>query len=212
MRAHLWSLTALLVLHGCQTETKPASTAAAPTLTSAQRLPGCLYPDFASLSAVPEGLVNPAVQISLNAQGTPTAASVVATSGSNYIDVEWVRALLRCKYAPATSNGRPIDSELIVSPGWNPRGPQKGLARCIYPPYPSESRKRGEQGTVVVGFVVDPATRRAQSQVVTSSGHPRLDDAAKQYVDACLENERVRNDYPAGEPQRVQQVWQLKNP
>jgi hypothetical protein len=64
----------------------------------------------------------------------------------------------------------------------------------------------------VVGFVVDPATRRAQSQVVASSGHPRLDDAAKQYVDACLENERVRNDYPPGEPQRVQQVWQLKNP
>lgn len=206
VRADLWTLSALLLLQGCQ-NTPPA---AAPTIISAERQPGCLYPDFASFN-VPDGLKSPAVQISLNAGGTPTAANVVATSGSNYIDIEWVRALLRCKYTPATSNGRPIDSELIVSPGWTPRTAQKGIGRCIHPPYPVESKKKEEQGTVVVGFVIDPATRRAQSQVVSSSGHPRLDHAAKQYVDACLENERVRNDYPPGEPQRLQQVWQLKN-
>ena len=204
MRAYLWSLTAFLLLQGCQA-TPPA---AAPTLTYAERQPGCLYPEF---GAVPEGLVTPAVQVSVNAQGAPTAASVVSSSGSRYIDDIWARALLRCKYSPAMSAGRPIDSELIVSPAWNPRAQQKGIGRCIYPPYPGEAKKKEEQGTVVVGFVIDPATRRAQSQVVSSSGHRRLDDAAKQFVDACLEHDAVRKDYPAGEPQTVQQVWQLKN-
>ena len=203
MRSRLWLLTVLPLLLACQTEPQPAHPAAAQPRTFATFQPGCLFPDFASVRPLPEGPVTVAFQVSVNAQGTATAVSMLTSSGSPMADQAWVDALLRCKYSPGTLDGRPSDSTAAASYRWNHRAQRKGLDRCMRPVYPSAARKNNEQGDVVVGFVINPLTRRAETQLVTSSGHPRLDETTKRSVDACLEHEEVRNDYPPGEPQRI---------
>jgi protein TonB len=51
------------------------------------------------------------------------------------------------------------------------------------PNYPSLSRRRGEAGTVVIELSTDTSGRVASARVITTSGYPRLDDAAR---DAAL--------------------------
>lgn len=46
------------------------------------------------------------------------------------------------------------------------------------PPYPSVSRRLGESGKVVLRVELDETGRVSTAQVITSSGHKRLDDAA----------------------------------
>jgi len=46
------------------------------------------------------------------------------------------------------------------------------------PEYPLESRRRGEEGTVLVRLQVDPAGKVTAACVVRSSGHARLDRSA----------------------------------
>lgn len=50
------------------------------------------------------------------------------------------------------------------------------------PDYPTASRRRGEEGRVILRVLVNPQGRADEVQVRTSSGFPRLDDAARQTV------------------------------
>ncbi|MTJ82456.1 MAG: energy transducer TonB [Telmatospirillum sp.] len=46
------------------------------------------------------------------------------------------------------------------------------------PSYPPAARRRGQEGTVVVRILVVPDGSPAEVEVVQSSGHPLLDEAA----------------------------------
>jgi periplasmic protein TonB len=46
------------------------------------------------------------------------------------------------------------------------------------PDYPPVSRRLGEEGTVVIDVLVDPAGRAVDAKILQSSGFPRLDQAA----------------------------------
>ena len=50
------------------------------------------------------------------------------------------------------------------------------------PPYPSMSRRLGEQGTVVVHVYIGVDGRATQAQIASSSGYERLDQVARQTV------------------------------
>lgn len=50
------------------------------------------------------------------------------------------------------------------------------------PPYPRFSRDGGEEGTVVLRVLVTPNGRGHSAEIFKSSGHARLDDAARQAV------------------------------
>lgn len=50
------------------------------------------------------------------------------------------------------------------------------------PSYPSLSRRMGEEGKVVLRVHVEPSGRPAQIEIKTSSGSPRLDNAAQEAV------------------------------
>lgn len=52
----------------------------------------------------------------------------------------------------------------------------------LKPPYPSLSRKRGEEGTVHLRVTVSPDGRPSEITVVKSSGYSRLDNAAASHV------------------------------
>lgn len=56
---------------------------------------------------------------------------------------------------------------------------------CSKPEYPSASRRLEETGTVVLNFLIDVDGRVMESKVATSSGHDRLDAAAKEALGRC---------------------------
>jgi protein TonB len=58
--------------------------------------------------------------------------------------------------------------------------------RAPAPVYPRESNRRHESGTVVLRVLVDPTGRPAQIQIERSSGHNRLDVAAREAVEKAL--------------------------
>jgi protein TonB len=57
--------------------------------------------------------------------------------------------------------------------------------RCRAPEYPAVSSRLGEQGSVVLQLLVGPDGRVKDSKLVTSSGYPRLDEAARKGLSLC---------------------------
>jgi periplasmic protein TonB len=70
-----------------------------------------------------------------------------------------------------------------------PEGPAKTMARlmrgCRLPQYPKRSEEKGEEGTVVLRFLVGTDGSVQSSQLVRSSGFERLDAAAKEAFMKC---------------------------
>jgi protein TonB len=56
---------------------------------------------------------------------------------------------------------------------------------CRQPDYPASSQRLGETGTVILQFLVGVDGRVKDSKLVTSSGHPQLDDAALDALSGC---------------------------
>ncbi len=72
--------------------------------------------------------------------------------------------------------------------------------------YPDAARQRGEQGPVVLRFIVDRSGKVLEVTLVSGSGSPRLDDAAQ----AMLRNASLP-PFPAQMPQeRVTATVQIR--
>lgn len=79
--------------------------------------------------------------------------------------------------------------------------PHVDLASSDTPDYPAESRRLGEEGSVLLQVLVDPSGRAVDAKVVQSSGFPRLDQAAV---------EGVKKDYrfiPGAIDGKPQPMW-----
>lgn len=67
-----------------------------------------------------------------------------------------------------------------------PTGPIEGVrleyASASSPPYPRDQVRAGHEGTVLLRVLVDVDGRPLQVEVEQSSGHRRLDDAARRHV------------------------------
>lgn len=57
--------------------------------------------------------------------------------------------------------------------------------RCQKPEYPAMAQRLGEEGTVVLKFLVGIDGAVVDSQVESSSGHPKLDEAARAALGGC---------------------------
>lgn len=72
-----------------------------------------------------------------------------------------------------------------------PASPKTFTANIEYiympqPEYPAAAKRMGEEGKVILRVLVDEKGRPEQIDIDTSSGSPRLDDAAKQAVRRAL--------------------------
>jgi protein TonB len=56
---------------------------------------------------------------------------------------------------------------------------------CPEPEYPALSLRLGEKGTVKLGFLIGVDGRVKESRIDASSGHPRLDEAARRALSRC---------------------------
>lgn len=83
--------------------------------------------------------------------------------------------------APPAEIDVPSENALAAAPMTGAAGPpaqQLKTTNRVEPVYPATSRRQGEEGTVRLRVLVDESGRPRDVNVLTSSGFPRLDQAA----------------------------------
>lgn len=81
---------------------------------------------------------------------------------------------------------------------------------CARPEYPPAALRAEETGTTTVRFLIDTDGRAIQSQVVRSSGHKRLDEAARQALSLCQFKPGTLDGKPERSSVDMQYVWKLE--
>lgn len=90
------------------------------------------------------------------------------------------------------------------------RGPPAfRIERCDHIDYPSESVILGEQGTSTVGVRLGADGTLQEARIVTSSGHPRLDEAALRMFRSCRFRPAVEGQADTTSEIRIEYVWKL---
>jgi protein TonB len=80
---------------------------------------------------------------------------------------------------------------------------------CRTPEYPAASKLMAETGTVVLRFLVDIDGKVLESQVENSSGHPRLDEAARAALSLCQFKAGTADGKPERSWTRLRYVWKM---
>jgi D-alanyl-D-alanine endopeptidase (penicillin-binding protein 7) len=84
------------------------------------------------------------------------------------------------------------------------------FASCPKPHYPAAELAARHEGTVGLGFLVDASGDVAASKVVTSSGYPGLDEAARTAIALCRFRPATRGGKPVSEWAQVRYIWTMK--
>ena len=87
-----------------------------------------------------------------------------------------------------------------------------GSKSCAKPEYPALSRRLEEQGSVVLRFLVGPEGVPIRSEIVSSSGFERLDQAAQAALSLCHFKPGTIDGQPAPEPgwAQLRYTWNLQ--
>jgi protein TonB len=81
---------------------------------------------------------------------------------------------------------------------------------CAKPEYPPSSARAEETGTVALRFWIDEEGHAVKSEVVRSSGHKRLDEAARQALSLCRFKPGTLDGKPVLMTGDIQYVWKLE--
>jgi protein TonB len=81
---------------------------------------------------------------------------------------------------------------------------------CAKPEYPPASARAEETGTVTVRFLIDESGKAVKSEVLRSSGHRRLDEAARQALGLCQFKPGTLDGKPIQSQADIQYVWKLE--
>jgi protein TonB len=85
------------------------------------------------------------------------------------------------------------------------------VSKRVDPVYPPASRRAGEQGKGMFRVLVDEKGRPIDVQVLSSSGFPRLDQAAMDAIRKWAFKPAMQNSQPVQSWTRVQVAFQLQN-
>ena len=80
---------------------------------------------------------------------------------------------------------------------------------CGKPKWPEGAIARSESGTVTLQFLVSADGKSKQSQVVKSSGHHDLDEAARTGIEKCTFKPATNAGKPVESTMRMMYVWEL---
>jgi protein TonB len=80
---------------------------------------------------------------------------------------------------------------------------------CHKPEYPAVSKRMEETGATTLAFLIDLDGRVIESKVEQSSGHPRLDEAARDAMSACKFKPGTIDNKPERVWARLRWVWKL---
>lgn len=100
---------------------------------------------------------------------------------------------------PVAARPQPVRQSAVVD----------AAGACRLPQYPPLSRRNGEAGTVTLKFLIDADGTMLESHVDTSSGHQRLDEAARQALALCRFKPGTVDGVPERSWARMRYVWKL---
>ncbi|NYE59144.1 TonB family protein [Duganella sp. 1224] len=86
------------------------------------------------------------------------------------------------------------------------------FSTCAKPEWPKESLRNSEQGTVQLAFLIGADGGVHDTRVERSSGHPLLDQAAREGLARCTFKPAQENGKPVESWTRMQYVWTLEDP
>jgi TonB family protein len=121
-------------------------------------------------------------------KGQVTSIRVVNSSGLELLDQSAAAWVATCRFNPAMNNGVPEAVWTTQEVRFHPRvRALNGTAQCFesYPPYPLESRRYRERGTVVIRYQVDLSGIAENIEVAKSSGYAHLDASATEWISGC---------------------------
>jgi protein TonB len=81
---------------------------------------------------------------------------------------------------------------------------------CKKPAYPPASVRLGEKGTVLLRFLIDTDGRVKSSEVQSSSGHQRLDEAAREALSLCRFKPGISDGQPVEAWATLRYTWVLQ--
>jgi len=113
---------------------------------------------------------------------------------------------------PAAPTPPPVARAVEAPPHNSVRTPPViDASRCEKPEYPPAARRFGETGTVVLRILVGVDGKVISSEVQTSSGSKRLDEAARQGLSLC----RFKPGMADGKPEQawatLRYAWKLQD-
>lgn len=100
---------------------------------------------------------------------------------------------------PPVVKAEPVRTAAVVSAG-----------NCEKPEYPSASRRLEEEGTVFLRFLVGVDGKVIQSEVEKSSGHRRLDEAARAGLSRCQFKPATVDGKPEQAWASMKYTWRLE--
>lgn len=81
---------------------------------------------------------------------------------------------------------------------------------CKKPSYPPASVRLGEKGSVLLRFLIDTDGRVKSSEVQSSSGHTRLDEAAREALSLCRFKPGISDGQPVEAWATLRYTWVLQ--
>ena len=131
----------------------------------------------------------PEINVQVPVTPAPTAISAVTTTAPP-------------QEAPPPAAPAPVKQPVRVAPVVQAKS-------CQPPEYPSASRRLGEQGTVMLNFLIDADGKVVESRVDSSSGVERLDEAARKALALCKFTPGTVDGKPEQSWHKLKYVWKL---
>ena len=131
------------------------------------------------------------LSIHISPAGLVSAASVTVSSGNDGYDAAAIRCANAFFTQPAYQDGAPIDIDWVARIDWRrPRQmtymsiPLRDESLRFCTNYPDAARRGGEEGPVLVTFIVTADGRMREPEIGHSSGYDDLDAAAISCISA----------------------------
>jgi periplasmic protein TonB len=106
--------------------------------------------------------------------------------------------------------GPPVEAKAIARPPVRVPPVIDAARNCKKPAYPSASIRLREAGTVLLRFLIDADGRVKSSEVQTSSGHQRLDEAAREALSLCRFKPGLSDGKPVEAWATLRYTWVLQ--
>lgn len=109
----------------------------------------------------------------------------------------------------ALSHADPVE-EKVVKKTAGMKAARVDFDSCAKPEWPEESLKAEHTGTVTLGFLIGVDGKVKNSRVNSSSGHPLLDEAAREGIQQCSFKPGTRKGKPIESWMQMKYQWTLE--
>jgi protein TonB len=148
-------------------------------------------------------------------QPPPPPPPKLATPPPPFIPPPEVQVQVPVQPPPTITAVAPTPPPAPIAPPGVPVAPARTAAvvdarGCPKPTYPPASIRANETGSVVLNFLIDVDGKVLESKVERSSGHRRLDEAARAGLGICKFRPATADGRPERAWARIQYDWRLE--